>query len=130
VRESEQAANEVISGLQNELEDAKKKIAQSKKSSQETPLCNNLSESFPQQIQSWHEFTSKFRDAINGNFIFHSDEETKLDSPAVMKAESLFKELCFDDTQYHESCLTEGDVFQDSLEDENALKAIYGVDSK
>ncbi len=126
MRESDQAANEVISRLQNELDDAKQQIAQSKKSLQATPLCNNRSVSFPQQIQSWQEFTSKFRDALNGNFVFHCDDETKLDSPAVMKAETLFKELCFDNTQYNESCLTEVDVFQDTLEDENALEAIYG----
>lgn len=42
-----------------------------------------------------------------------------------MNLESLFQELHFDDTQF-EKCSAESDVFQDSLEDEKAIEAIYG----
>ena len=60
-------------------------------------------------IQSWQDFSAKFRDAINGKMSTIENMHAKLDSPAVLKAASFFNELSFVDT-------TESDDFQDSFE--------------
>ena len=141
IQDSEQAAVDAINGLQQELYNAHDQIALLRKnavgrSNDDVNNNNSASSFFPPSppianIQSWDEFTYKFREAINGNkesrfgknhtSTRNTSSSARLDSDAVVKAESLFKELCFDGSKHFEE-------FQDSYEDEKAIAANCGVE--
>lgn len=129
IRQSEQEACEVVSGLQEELESAREQIALLKN----TPKSSNrndemeksiLQPSFISNIQSWDDFTDKFRAAINGKMPLDEDTETTYDSDAILKAESLFNELSFD-TSCDTNSSMESDEFLDSFDYEQVLDVNY-----
>lgn len=130
IRQSEKEACEIVSGLQEELESAREQICllnNTPKSSN----CNDESEKFILQpssisnIQSWRDFTDKFRAAINGKMPLDDCTEATYDSAAILKAERLFNELSFDTSCDTDSSM-ESDEFLDSFEDEQAMDAKYG----
>jgi hypothetical protein len=127
IKESDQADNEIIDELRAELEDAHEQIALLQNASEmKKPENDNesnvLQPSSIPNIQSWQDFSVRFRDAIDGKMTMNENvKNTKLDSAAMLKAESLFRELCFD-TSFQTNSSTDSDDFQDSFEDEQTMQ--------
>ncbi len=141
IRETEQAASEIINELRQDLQSAQDKIyilqnpphspgavntSSRGEGDYRSPHHRGFEKSILQpstitNIQSWQDFTEKFREAIEGKMPIDENTETKLDSEAILKAESLFKELCFDPSTDTEDSTVDPDDYQDSYEDEQTM---------
>ena len=134
IQESEHASNKVINELHCELEDAYDQIArlQNNKCEKEEVNLNDDEigvhegiktfrklQSIP-NFKTWGDFSARFRDAISGKLPCDEMKESELDTAAVLKAESLVKELCFDPSVCSTTSL-QSDDFLDTFEDANDL---------
>ena len=139
IRESEQVADEVINELQRELEEAYRQIAMLQKNE-----CEKLEFDHTHKItshedgkviaseslhsisntsfscNSWRDFSDKFRDAISGKMPIDENKESALDAAAIIKAESLIKELCFEASVCSTKSLQSED-FLDAYEEEEMM---------
>ncbi len=132
IRETEQAAGIVINELQCELEHAYEQIASLQKSQCGQEVLENNEEdlnassrsskssNYIPNFKSWRDFSAKFRDAISGKMPVDEKKESDLDTAAVLKAESLIKELCFDASVCSTTSLQSED-FLDTFENEETL---------
>lgn len=134
IQESEKAAKKVINQLHCELEDAYDQIARLQNiqyEREEVSLDNGevrvhegiktsrIPHSIP-NFKTWSDFSARFRDAISGKLPCDEKKESELDTAAVVKAESLVKELCFDPSVCSTTSL-QSDDFLDTFEDANEL---------